>query len=83
MLHKGVHAPIRLLTAMWHVGRPTAAIHLEVFRQTWLHCYTQEIIMKVSPLYNLKASRLVAVVESTESHAMGLPVLFKAAPNAG
>lgn len=31
----------------------------------------------------LKASRLVAAIESTESQAMGLPVLFKAAPNAG
>lgn len=49
MLHEGVHAPIRLLTAMWHVGRPTAAIHLELFRQTWLHPKTIKILITYHP----------------------------------
>lgn len=68
MLHEGVHAPIRLLTFMWHVGRPTAAIHLEFFGQTWLHPKTIKNIQKfwrprglLLPLNQLRARQWVCL----------------------
>ena len=60
--------PIRLLTFMWHVGRPTAAIHLEFFGQTWLHPKTIKNIQKfwrprglLLPLNQLRARQWVCL----------------------